>query len=177
MIKKLFHSLLGRQNTAPRIKQLKQDKLDRLFIGIACDFSELSHCVSQHVACLFVLDNRIIATGINGTAEGEVNCDELFPAQGFDAAAHRTWSDMHEIHAELNALIWAGRRGISLEGATVYSSLQPCSQCLKNLIPLKVKRIVFERYYNRVTNNDEVVKRLIENGIEYKWCPIDPTAK
>lgn len=133
--------------------------------------------MSQQVACFFVVDNRIVATGINGTVAGEINCDEIFTREGFDPAAHRAWSDVHEIHAELNALIWAARRGISLEGATVYSSLQPCSQCLKNLIPLKVKRIVFARYYNRVTNNDEVIQRLIDNGIEYKWCPIDPMEK
>ena len=51
----------------------------------------------------------------------------------------------YEIHAEMNAIIWAARKGISIEGATIYVTLEPCSECSKNLIASGIKRIVYEK--------------------------------
>ena len=73
--------------------------------------------------------------------------------------AHRKWSDDNEIHAELNAINFAAKHGISLDGATLYCSLQPCMQCSKNLPAVGIKRIVFDTFYDRVDN--------LTNKIEY----------
>ena len=39
---------------------------------------------------------------------------------------HHHWSLRHEIHAELNAVIWAARCGTAIEGATAYVTHSPC---------------------------------------------------
>lgn len=90
---------------------LKQHLLDRVFIGNAINLSFLSHCVSRQVGCVIEKDGRTLSTGINGTSCGDENCDELFPHIGFDAKAHREWSDVNEAHAELNAINWAAKHG------------------------------------------------------------------
>ena len=144
---------------------LKQHLLDRVFINNAINLSYLSHCVSRQVGCVIALDGRTLVTGVNGTSQGDVNCDELFPAKGFDPVAHRKWSDDNEIHAELNAINFAAKHGISLDGATLYCSLQPCMQCSKNLPAVGIKRIVFDTFYDRVDNFSDQVEYLARKGV------------
>ena len=144
---------------------LKQHLLDRVFIGNAINLSYLSHCVSRQVGCVIEKDGRTLSTGINGTSCGDENCDELFPLENFDAKAHREWSDVNEIHAELNAINWAAKHGISLDGSTLYCTLQPCLQCSKNLPAVGIKRIVFMDFYDRVNNFDEQRLHLFKKGV------------
>jgi len=144
---------------------LKQHLLDRVFIGNAINLSYLSHCVSRQVGCVIEKDGRTLSTGINGTSSGDENCDELFPLEGFDAKAHRAWSDVNEAHAELNAINWAAKHGISLDGSTLYCTLQPCLQCSKNLPAVGIKRIVFKDLYDRVDSYEDQRLHLFKKGV------------
>jgi dCMP deaminase len=51
------------------------------------------------------------------------------------------------IHAEANAIAYAARHGVSVEGATIYSTLSPCYDCSKLIIAAGLRRIVFNRSY------------------------------
>ena len=144
---------------------LKQHLLDRVFIGNAINLSYLSHCVSRQVGCVIEKDGRTLSTGINGTSSGDENCDELFPLEGFDPKAHREWSDVNEAHAELNAINWAAKHGISLDGSTLYCTLQPCLQCSKNLPAVGIKRIVFKDLYDRVDSYEDQRLHLFKKGV------------
>jgi dCMP deaminase len=64
----------------------------------------------------------------------------------------------------MNALIWAAREGISINGATIYVTLEPCSECSKNLIASGIKRIVYEKGYEH-TDSDVVTKFIKDNGV------------
>jgi dCMP deaminase len=72
----------------------------------------------------------------------------------------------------MNAIIWAARKGISIEGATIYVTLEPCSQCSKNLIASGIKRIVYEKSYE-YTNSDIVSKFLKDNSVIIEQLKID----
>lgn len=144
---------------------LKQHLSDRVFIQVAKDMAVLSHCVSRQVGCVIVRNGRILSTGINGTTMGDVNCDTLFPAENFDPVAHRAWADDNEIHAEMNAINFAAKEGIELDGSTLYCSLQPCKECSKNLPAVGIKRIVFDTFYDRVDNFAEQVEYLKRKGV------------
>ena len=65
----------------------------------------------------------------------------------------------------MNALTWAARRGISIEGATIYVTLEPCSVCSKNLIASGIKRIVYEKSYEH-TNSQIISKFLKDNNVQ-----------
>jgi dCMP deaminase len=147
----------------------KSKEWDLTFLRIAKELGDKSHCVSRQVGCLFVLDGRILVSGINGTPPGEKNCDELFDKQNFDPAEHRAWSDVAELHAEQNAIVYAAKKGISLEGSTLYCTLQPCIHCSKLLLALGVKRVVFGNYYDRVDMTS--VTRFNSHNIEYEYLP------
>lgn len=137
-----------------------QAQLDRdiTFLKMAKNLASLSHCVSHQVGCLFVKNGRVISSGINGTPQGFINCDEVFDKNKFDREAHHLWSRRHEIHAEQNVIDFAARHGIALEGSTVYCTLQPCSECVKNLIPTGIVRVVFEKLYDKGDKLEDISK-------------------
>ena len=50
-------------------------------------------------------------------------------------------------HAEQNAIIQAAKLGISIDGATLYCTHQPCSMCAKMIINSGIRRVVYENGY------------------------------
>jgi len=135
---------------------------DKNFINIATEIASASKCVSKQVGAVIVKDGRILSTGYNGTPPGYTNCCDHW--NGEYTPEHHEWSKTYEIHAEMNAIIWAARKGISIEGATIYVTLEPCSECSKNLIASGIKRIVFLKEYEH-THSQTVSKFLKDNGV------------
>ena len=135
---------------------------DTNFIRIATEIASASKCVSKQVGAVIVKDGRILSTGYNGTPAGYQNCCDFWDGQY--TKDHHEWSKTYEIHAEMNAIIWAARKGISIEGATIYVTLEPCSECSKNLIASGIKRIVFQKSYEH-TNSAIVTKFINDNQV------------
>lgn len=135
---------------------------DKNFINIAHEIATASKCVSKQVGAVIVKDGRILSTGYNGTPSGYSNCRDHW--NGEYTKDHHDWSKTYEIHAEMNALIWAARKGISIEGATIYVTLEPCADCSKNLIAGGIKRIVYDKAYEH-TNSNIVSKFIKDNGV------------
>ena len=133
---------------------------DKNFLNIAKELSFASKCVSKQVGAVIVKDGRILSTGYNGTPAGYQNCSDFW--DGKYTKDHHYWSKTYEIHAEMNAIIWAARKGISIEGATIYVTLEPCSECSKNLIASGIKRIVYEKSYEHT--NSQIISRFIKDN-------------
>ncbi len=136
---------------------------DKNFLNIAKELSFASKCVSKQVGAVIVKDGRILSTGYNGTPAGYQNCSDFW--DGKYTKDHHDWSKTYEIHAEMNAIIWAARKGISIEGATIYVTLEPCSECSKNLIASGIVRIVYERAYEH-TNSEIISKFIKDNNVQ-----------
>lgn len=115
------------------------------FIKIAEEIASASKCISKKVGAVIVKDGRILSNGYNGTPKGYINCSEHWNNK--DCEEHHDWAQKHEIHAEMNALIWAARNGIAIDGAIIYCTLEPCADCTKNLIAAGIKEIIFKNEY------------------------------
>lgn len=135
---------------------------DQNFINIAKELSTASKCVSKQVGAVIVKDGRILSTGYNGTPPGYQNCCDFWDNEY--TSKHHEWSKTYEIHAEMNAIIWAAREGIRIDGATIYVTLEPCSDCSKNLIASGIKRIVYDKTYEH-TNSSLISKFIEDNGV------------
>ena len=135
---------------------------DKNYINIAIELATASKCVSKQVGAVIVKDGRILSTGYNGTPPAYENCCDYW--KGEYTKEHHDWSKTYEIHAEMNAIIWAARKGISIENATIYVTLEPCSECSKNLIASGIKRIVYKSSYEH-TNSEIVTKFLKANNV------------
>lgn len=135
---------------------------DTNFINIATELATASKCVSKQVGAVIVKDGRILSTGYNGTPAGYKNCCDHWDNEYTNE--HHEWSKTYEIHAEMNAIIWAARKGISIEGATIYVTLEPCSECSKNLIASGIIRIVYAKSYEH-NHSPTIAKFLQDNGV------------
>ena len=116
-----------------------------------------STCDRAFVGCLLVNDeNRIVSTGYNGSVKKNPHCDDI---------GHKM-RDNHciaTIHAEINALLYCAKEGISVKDCTAYVTHFPCLNCTKALIQAGIKKIYFQNDY-RV---DEYAMELLNiNGIE-----------
>lgn len=51
------------------------------------------------------------------------------------------------VHAEMDALISAGRSGVSFRGATLYTTTFPCHTCTRHIVAAGIKRVVYIEPY------------------------------
>ncbi len=150
---------------------------DEVFLIMAYAMASTSHCVSHRVGCLLVKDKRIISTGINGTPTGCPNCDTIFPQRGndtgFDRVKHHNFSEANEIHAEMNAIVFAARAGANINDATLYCTTQPCANCLKNILQSGIKRIVYAESYDFANYSEYILRAIKDKKIEFVHKPVD----
>lgn len=154
------------------------------YLQIAYLISQESKCCSWKVGAVIEKDGRIISTGYNGSPAGGVNCCDHAEEQGWTKyvenhgwtpggkvvlakehrPAHSEWSAKNEIHAELNAILFAARKGSSIEGATLYCTASPCPDCTKAISQSGIKKVVYAERYDRSPDNWADI--LLEAGIE-----------
>jgi len=111
-------------------------------------------CLGSHVGAVIVRDDRVLGSGYNGTPAGYPNCTETergcrrcaLRAEQPDAALSGKLYDICLcVHAEQNAMATAARFGVAIDGAMLYTTLQRCFNCLKELMQVRVKGVVFRR--------------------------------
>jgi dCMP deaminase len=51
------------------------------------------------------------------------------------------------LHAEQNSIIQAAYHGVSINGATIYVTHQPCLTCAKMILNAGIRRVVFAGDY------------------------------
>ncbi|HTY89709.1 MAG TPA: cytidine/deoxycytidylate deaminase family protein [Methanocella sp.] len=121
---------------------------DEYFMEIANVVAKRSTCLRIHVGAVIVKDGQILSTGYNGAPHGFEHCLDIGCIREKENIAHGTRHEMcRAVHAEQNAIIQAAIHGVSIEGATVYCTHQPCILCTKMIINAKMKRVVFQNGY------------------------------
>lgn len=121
-------------------------ELDDYFMEIAEVVASRSTCLRRKAGAVFVKDKRILSTGYNGVPKGLPHCEETgCPRAGCPSGTHHELC--RAVHSEQNAIIQAALHGVSIEGATLYCTHQPCTLCAKMLINAGVKRVVYREDY------------------------------
>ncbi len=128
------------------------------FINLAQGVADRGTCDRAYVGCVIVNnDNRIVSTGYNGSVSGNPHCDEI----------GHTMRDGHciaTIHAEMNALLYCAKEGITVKGCICYVTHFPCLNCTKALIQSGISKIF---YMNGYRIDDYAIELLDKNGIEH----------
>ena len=143
---------------------------------------ERAACLRRHVGAILVSDQRIIATGYNGTPTGFPNCDEggcHRCSHPEDYAEGRGYDVCICVHAEQNAVLQAARLGYSLDGGHCFTTLRPCFGCLKELRQAGVERIVYLNPWapgdeTERTAYEDLLGHLRELGVEIEHLDLDP---
>jgi dCMP deaminase len=123
---------------------LKEDTLKQITKLI----SKLGTCNRAKVGCVIAKEGRIISTGYNGSPPGEPHCIDIgcIMVDGHCIAT---------THAEANAIAFAARHGLKLEGSTLYvygwitgGDLGICPTCEKLRKSAGIVKVVVIPYEN-----------------------------
>ena len=148
------------------------------FMQITFLVSQRSTCLRRKVGAMAVKDRHILATGYNGSPSGIPHCLEtgcLREQMGIPSG------ERHEIcvglHAEQNVIIQAAVHGISLSGAEIYCTHQPCLICTKMLINCGVQAVYFARAYpdelaTKMAKQSGIPFQLMEFSSEHITFPV-----
>jgi dCMP deaminase len=167
---------------------MKKKFLD-YFMTVAEATAQLSSAVRLKVGTVIVRDNKILATGYNGTPSGWDNDCEYVEFMPFDAGG---WLDPTEIwhqwplegkfwingvecdkryrlktkeivlHSEANALTKIARSTESSDGATMFCTHAPCMQCAKLIYQSGIRKLWWRDAY-RDTDGLEFLRK---GGVE-----------
>ena len=118
-----------------------QNKLDKTYMRMAEELSNLSYAERKKVGCLVVKDTQIISEGYNGTPKGFDNTCE------YVNYVDEMYTKSEVLHAESNAITKIARSTNSSVGATLYCTLAPCFECSKLIIQSGIERVVYRDMY------------------------------
>jgi len=146
---------------------------DDYFLEVMHALAKRATCDRGRTACVIVKDNQILCSGYVGSPPGLPHCDEVGHLMKMvtDEDGHQSMHCMRTIHAEQNAICQAAKRGISIEGATLYCKLAPCRTCAMLLIACGIKHIVAEYPYHAGSEAEEMLRTA---GISLKFINKEP---
>ena len=90
-------------------------------------------------------DHRVISTGYNGTPRGVRNCNEGgCPRCNGGAETGTRLDECLCSHGEENAITQAAYHGVSVRGASIYTTFSPCLICTKMIINAGVTEVIYD---------------------------------
>ena len=129
---------------------------DEYFMEVCEAIAKRATCDRGRSGCVIAKDHQILVTGYVGAPAGLPHCDE---------AGHQLKQTIHEdgsrsthcvrtVHAEQNAICQAAKRGIAIEGATLYCRMTPCRTCAMLIINCGIIRVVCQRRYHDAEDSE-----------------------
>lgn len=152
----------------------ERPSVDQYFMDMTQLVKARGTCPRRQVGAVIVKDKRVLTTGYNGAPRNfphpiDVGClrDELKVPKGMLADICPC------LHAEQNAILQAATTGVSIEGADLYCTTQPCTQCSRMLANCGIKRVYFQDAYP----DPLATGILTTSGVEmYLWDPAKNSA-
>jgi len=145
---------------------MDKQTFDEIYMDLAETLAKRSHCVKAQVGSVLTKDTRIVSLGYNGPPSGTYNCDEVWPQEGCPRDSKGSCS--LALHAEQNAILYASKNNISIEGSTLYVTLSPCISCARVIYTVGIKKVFYLNSYAEYKGlkNDEGVEFLRKFGVE-----------
>lgn len=124
--------------------------MDEVLLDVAELMASRGTCSIQQNGAIVARDGRILTSGYNGSPRGLPHCQhpELTVAEARDP--DRATCTI-AVHAEANAVAFAARHGVALNGATLYVTTSPCVVCAQLAVNAGVAQVVARRAYRNLT--------------------------
>ena len=141
---------------------------DEIYMELAQNLARKSHCVKIKVGSVLAKDTRIISIGYNGPPAGTHNCDEQWPEVGCPRDSKGSCS--LALHAEQNAILYASKNGVPVDGCTLYVTLSPCLACARIIFSMGITSVIYLQSYAKYKGAgiDEGVDFLHRFGVNIK---------
>ncbi len=134
---------------------------DEYFMGMTNAVAKRATCDRGRAGCVIVHDKQILVTGYVGSPRGLPHCDDIghLMKKVIHEDGSVTQHCVRTVHAEQNAITQAARRGIALEGSTLYVKMTPCRTCAMLIINCGIERVVCQMKYHTGKESEEMFKQ------------------
>lgn len=124
------------------------DRISRndMLMSMAIVASQRGTCSRLRVGAIVSRNGRIISTGYNGAPSGLPHCHHgitLIQNDGQDVTPGCKVAE----HAERNAIAFAARYGVALEGAEMHTTHAPCIDCARSIVNSGIRRVTYQIPY------------------------------
>ena len=136
-------------------------------MGIVESAGARSSCIHYNIGAVFVdEDHRIISIGYNGPSRGDINCSDVGYCVKVDGDPKtKKIKRCNGAHAEINAIVNCGNT-MRLKNSTLYISVFPCYDCMKELNNAGITRIVYKNEYRRLIDGKKGEKEIEPEALE-----------
>lgn len=133
---------------------------DEYFLELIGQVAGRATCDRGKSGCVIVRDERVLATGYVGSPPGLPHCDDVghLLKKVIDDDGNIRQHCVRTVHAEQNAICQAACHGISIAGATLYSTMEPCRVCAMLIISVGIKRVVCRKLYHAGQDTRELFR-------------------
>ncbi len=95
-------------------------------------------CSRRQVGAVIATPRGVtVSHGYNGALSGMPHCQPHEDYQPCDVSEH----------AERNAIYFAARKGVSVEGCWIFSTDSPCFGCARGIVQSGITRLIYSRNY------------------------------
>ena len=138
----------------------KRPSWDAYFMEVCNAVAKRATCSRGRSGCVIAKDKQILVTGYVGAPTGLPHCDEV--GHWLNGVIHqedgrKTEHCVRTVHAEQNAICQAAKRGISINGATLYCRMTPCRTCVMMIINCGIVRVVCQRKYHDPVDSENML--------------------
>lgn len=139
---------------------------DWVLMQSAILWGKRSTCSRAKVGVVISRNGRILSSGYNGAPAGMNHCDHscncgrdrgycIMPCRSLEPCTN-------VVHAEANAIAFAAKYGVGIEGAELHTTRVPCLTCAGLIINAGIKRVVWDEEHREMVG----FMRLCEAGLE-----------
>jgi dCMP deaminase len=134
---------------------------DEYFMEVCDAIARRATCDRGRSGAVIAKNNNILVTGYVGAPAGLPHCDDV---------GHELKRTIHEdgsvtthcvrtVHAEQNAICQAAKRGIAIDGGTLYCRMTPCRTCAMLIINAGLVRVVCQRRYHDANEAEQLFQQ------------------
>ena len=149
-----FDKIITLQETVvPPHRTISSDALHRDIALKSEEESQKSFDWWRQVGCVAVKDGAIVAQGHNRVLPNNFHIGEMGdPRSNFDAGTN---PDIYlTLHAEASVIADCAKRGVSLNGASMFLNTFACANCARLLAMSGVKKVYYTKGYSRFDAED-----------------------
>lgn len=148
---------------------------EEMFSRVCQVVAQRSTCLRSQVGAILVKDGRIISIGYNGPVSGMPVCVEppvdwsktkgdlpKWLREGLNKTYCQGPGCTRSCHAETNAIAFAAKAGMSVDGCTMYCTMSPCINCAKVIVNSGIRKLVYLEDYRDQSGIDLLKKAEVE---------------
>jgi dCMP deaminase len=134
-------------------RKISTEAFDKEMMEMAYELTKKSSDWWRNIGALVVQDKKILLTGYNHPLPNDQVHNILGdPRSNFDYGVSFELSKF--LHAEAAIIAEAAKKGISLDGTTLYVTTFPCPVCAKSVATAGIKKVFYKEGYSLLDAED-----------------------